>query len=101
MHIGFIGSGPVATNLATLFSSAGHTTTLGRREGPSTFASAIVGADVVVLAIPYRVCHEVLPELAEALRGKIVIDATNPLAADYSPLALADGRSAGEEVAAL
>lgn len=99
MDIGFIGSGPVATNLATLFHASGNTTALGHRDGPQSFARAIDGADVVTIAIPYRFCEEVLPTLASALRVKVVIDATNPLAPDYSPLALPEGRSAAEEIA--
>ncbi len=101
MHIGFIGNGPVATNLAALFRAQGHTTTLSGRSGPQTFASAIMGSDVVVLAIPFRACAVVLPPLRDALRAKTVIDATNPLAEDYGPLVIDGGRSAAEEIADL
>ncbi len=102
MKISFIGSGSVATHLGALFTSAGHDVAYGKRapHEPS-FSAAINGAAIVVIAIPFTACQSVLPALATALNGKIVIDATNPLNADYSPLVLPGGRSAAEEIADL
>lgn len=85
-----------------MFISAGHDVEYGKRDpGESSFLTAIDGAPLVVIAILFTACAGVLPPLAQSLRGKIVIDATNPLNADYSPLVLADGRSAAEEISDL
>jgi 8-hydroxy-5-deazaflavin:NADPH oxidoreductase len=59
-------------------------------------ASAVDGADVAVLAVPFPVVEELVTGLADALAGTIVIDATNPLAADLSGL-VTDGGPAGAE----
>lgn len=102
MKIGFVGSGPVATHLGKPFSSAGHAVTLGKRSADnSSFLEAIAGAEVVNVAIPFRARAEALPPLAQALTGKIVVDATNPLKADYSPLSIEDGGSAAEAIAGM
>ncbi len=101
MLIGFIGSGPVATQLATLFEASGAKTRLSHRQPPDSFAAAVADADIVVVAIPYRACVGALPSLATALRGKVVVDATNPLNEDYSPIVIAGGRSASEEIQGL
>ncbi len=101
MQIGFIGAGPVAIQLSARFVASGHTVSLGRRTPPTSFADAIARADVVVVAIPFRACATVLPPFADALAGMIVIDATNPLNEDYSPLKIDGGRSAAETIAAL
>ena len=100
MKIGFIGAGPVATNLGASLRRAGHDISLGHRTG-SGFVDAIEDADVVVLAIPYRVCVEVLPALASSLAGRIVVDATNPLSPEYAPIVLDGARSGAEHIADL
>jgi hypothetical protein len=40
---------------------------------------ALEGAEVVVLAVPYPALADLLPPLADALSGTVVIDATNPV----------------------
>ena len=99
MHITFLGRGPVATNLSALAKRVGHTTTLTGRDTDPGFADAALKADMVVLAIPYRATPELLPTLRDALAGKIVVDATNPLNEDWSPMTLAGGMSAAETIA--
>ncbi|NJO40456.1 MAG: hypothetical protein HC865_07275 [Cyanobacteria bacterium RU_5_0] len=44
---------------------------------------------------------DVLPELAEATKEKVVIDSTNPLNADWSPKLLGQENSASEEISRL
>lgn len=63
------------------------------------FADAVSNADVVIVALPFAATAEVLPTLASALAGKMVVDATNPVQADWSPLPLGAENSAGEETA--
>lgn len=109
MKIGILGSGSVGQRLASLFRAAGHDVLLGAREasdaaGPAprgSFAQVAAHGDVVIVAIPYLACEQVLPPLGAALAGKVVVDATNPLNADWSPLLLGEESSAGEQLARL
>jgi 8-hydroxy-5-deazaflavin:NADPH oxidoreductase len=107
--IGFIGSGPVARNLAALATAAGHLALLSSRT-PSTlpdgsivtsFTDVADEAEVVILAIPFRACATTVPTLASMLSGKVVVDATNPLHPDYSPIILGTHTSAAEQIASL
>ena len=110
MLIGFIGSGPVAQNLAKLARFAGHDVVLSSRHPGkalpdfkvTSFSDAAERANIAVIAVPYRVTSELLPQLSHALKGKIVIDATNGLNEDYTPVAsVGVEASAGEEIARL
>ena len=60
------------------------------------YVDAIKAADIVVLALPYAVALDVakLPELA----GKIVVDISNPITADFSGLSVGHSTSAAEEI---
>lgn len=99
MHIAFIGRGPVATNLSQLARAAGHTAVTTGRDSDPGFADAVAGADLAVLAVPFRVHETLLPELHPALEGKTLIDATNPLNEHWSPIVLPDGISGAETLA--
>ena len=103
MKIGVLGYASVGKNLEVLFKNAGYTTIIGVRspekyeqDNVTDIVAGAKDADTVVLAIPYRVCSEVLPDLKMALSKKIVIDATNPLNEDYSPILFDKEDSAGE-----
>ena len=50
-------------------------------------AIAVVGADVVILAVPYAAGAQVADDIRGAVAGKTIIDVTNPLMPDYSGLA--------------
>jgi predicted dinucleotide-binding enzyme len=98
MKIGIIGAGMIGAAAARLFVKAGHAVALSNSRGPeslsaliaelgpaaraATVADAARWADVVLLAVPWRT-PEALPP-ADAVAGKIVIDAMNPYAADGS-----------------
>lgn len=56
---------------------------------------AVRDADLIVIAVPYGAVAQVGTEVAEVVAGKVVIDATNPLKADGSGLAVTD-RSGAE-----
>jgi 8-hydroxy-5-deazaflavin:NADPH oxidoreductase len=108
MKIAILGFGNVGKQLAKLFSQAGHETIIGLRSGfnaeigsSTTFREAAAVADIVAIAIPYIACADVLPELAEVTKGKVVIDSTNPLNADWSPKLLGQENSASEEISRL
>jgi predicted dinucleotide-binding enzyme len=93
--IAVIGSGDVAKALGPEFASLGHHIVYGSRDpsqakvialvtqtGEGTTAAkpaeAVVGADIVVLAVPGMVVDAVTRSLGD-LSGKIIIDPTNPL----------------------
>lgn len=61
-------------------------------------AQALGGADVVVVATAYADAISALQSLGD-LTGKVVIDITNPLTADYMGLTIGHTTSAGEEIA--
>lgn len=110
MKIAILGFGNVGQKFANLFSSAGYEVIIGLRSKPlqeiafpyaTSFKDAVKLADIVALAIPFSACLEVLPELVDDTNGKIVIDSTNPLNADWSPMVLGPENSAGEIVSNL
>ncbi len=92
MKIAVLGSGTVGEVLADGFLKHGHDVARGSRDPgkltawaqraggrAATFADAAVDADVVVLAVKGSAASEALT-LAGDLTGKVVIDATNPIA---------------------
>lgn len=62
---------------------------------------AVESADLILLALPYGAVKELLSDVGPLLKGKILIDATNALTADYSGLMLGFTTSAAEEIAKL
>src|SRR5512134_735257 len=119
MKIGLLGTGDVGKALGSGFAHLGHEVRMGSRSaangkalawaremGPKasvgTFADAAEFGDIVVLAV-LGVANESALKLAgpENFRGKVVVDATNPL--DISgglppKLAVTGDDSAGERV---
>jgi 8-hydroxy-5-deazaflavin:NADPH oxidoreductase len=57
---------------------------LGELAGAASVADAIAQADVVVLALYLDVIRELVPQYADALEGKVVVDPSNPVALDDS-----------------
>ena len=94
--IGIIGAGMIGATTAKLFVDAGHDVAVSNSRGPETLAALVndLGpraqamtpadaarwADIVLLAVPWRT-PEALPP-ADAVAGKIVIDAMNPYTTD-------------------
>lgn len=109
MKLAVLGFGNVGKQFANLFSKAGHEIIIGLRSNPKqelpypsvTFKQAAAAADIVAIAIPFSACADVLPELAEVTKEKVVIDSTNPLNADWSPKLLGQENSASEEISRL
>ena len=62
------------------------------------YKTAALAADLVVLALPYGAALELAGRLP--LSGKIVLDITNPLKADFSGLTIGHTTSAAEEIQA-
>lgn len=110
MNVAIIGAGNVGKALATSITRAGHAVTLSAStpESARTAAaavgasaadsnvSAVADADVVIIAVPYvGPGQQVADEIRDAVAGRTVIDATNPIKPDYSGLAT-NGKSAAE-----
>ncbi|MBI4219213.1 MAG: NAD(P)-binding domain-containing protein [Chloroflexi bacterium] len=108
-QITIIGTGRMAIGLGSAWTRAGHTITFGSRTpsahgdlpaqiGPNAkitgHREAMRGAEIVVLAIPYREVESFARVHADALRGKIVIDISNPFKI------VPDTRGAGAEITA-
>jgi len=115
MSIAILGTGNMAKGLAGVFDAAGYDVVIGSRDplraaetartiGPrvagTSLADAAAGADTVVLAVPFDGVADVLAAAGD-LSGKIVVDITNPLTADYAGLTIGHSTSAAEEIARL
>jgi 8-hydroxy-5-deazaflavin:NADPH oxidoreductase len=112
--VGHIGSA-VARNLAAggeeVILAADHeehaatlANELGDRAGAASVGDAIAAADSVVLAVWLDTIKELIPDHAEALNGKVVIDPSNPIGYDekgQGVRTLPDDQSAASVVASL
>ena len=110
MKVAIIGAGNVGKALATSISNAGHDVTIAARSSGNarsaadeigtrsadTSAAAVVGADVVILAVPYGASAQVADDIRDGVSGKTVVDVTNPLTSDFT--GLATDTSAAEEL---
>lgn len=115
VKIAIIGAGNVGKALGASLVRAGHDLTYATRhiEESRTAADAVGGeaaataveaagwADAVILAVPWSGAEGVARAIAPAVAGKLVVDATNPLTADYSALATEGGKAGAERIAAL
>jgi len=95
MKIAFIGYGNVGGPLADHLQRHGHIVTLAARDPKSegvkkaltknpglkvaTPKDAVKNAEVVFLATPFQANEEALKEVATELKGKILVDCTNPV----------------------
>ena len=122
MQITVLGSGNVGGTLGRRWAEAGHAVAFGVRD-PSRGAAAVKGgaalpatarvlsiaaaveqADVVLLATPWAAVGAALQEAGVgngALDGRVLIDATNPLAPGLTLDVGADGASGAERVQAM
>jgi predicted dinucleotide-binding enzyme len=64
--------------------------------GELSYADAVKSADIVILALPFDAALATAKSLD--LRGKTVVDITNPITPDYSGLTLGHTTSAAEEL---
>lgn len=112
--IGIIGAGGVGAGLATVLAHAGHNILLTNSDPGSdrlaqaadaagatpVDAAAALVADLVILAAPYAASLEFAATHNDALAGKVLVDATNPLTANYAELTVSGDTSAAEQIAA-
>ena len=77
MNICIVGHGKVGTALGTGLTSAGHTVSYAGRDNT---ASAVTGADVVIVAAASMAVFDIIEALKGLPAGTIVIDAMNSVA---------------------
>jgi predicted dinucleotide-binding enzyme len=116
MKIAIIGAGNVGGALGANWAQKGHDIVFGARDPKSektqallqkigakaraaTVAEAAASADVIVLSTPWPVTEAAIRSMGD-LKGKIVLDATNPLTRGPDGIALEIGHaiSGGEKV---
>ncbi len=112
MKIAVIGTGNMGAGFARAFASSGVDVVIGHRDPAKAaslaaelgatvegggIAAAVKLADIVLLALPYQSVASVLGEAGD-LTGKILIDISNPITADYKELLLGHTTSAAEEI---
>jgi 8-hydroxy-5-deazaflavin:NADPH oxidoreductase len=112
MDIAVLGAGNMGRAIGTLASHKGHRVVYGVRDAEkarldlgtgsevTSIAQAVDDAELVFLAVPYGVVGELVAAVGD-LRGKILVDLTNPLTPDYMGLTVGFSSSAAEEIAAL
>jgi hypothetical protein len=94
LKIGIVGSGRIGGTLGALWLKAGHeimfssldlehdkalAARLGGKARAGTSREAAVFGEVVLMAVPYAALPQLGRELAEAIKGKVVIDTCNPI----------------------
>ncbi|MEM1320542.1 MAG: NAD(P)-binding domain-containing protein [Bacteroidota bacterium] len=99
MNIAIIGTGNVGGALATRWAEAGHQIRLGVRkpeefkgmgllQNPRTSvyqtAEAVAGAEVILVATPPQIAASLVEQMGP-VSGKVIIDATNAIAANPAP----------------
>ncbi len=114
MRIAIIGSGSVGSGLARAWSCLGHAVVIGSRTPDSErlgdlvaeigngvsaagLSDSVVGADVVVLAVPWKAAENSVMALGD-LSGQTLIDATNPFVKGLN-IGVNQDESGGEFVA--
>lgn len=96
-HVSIIGTGNMGQAIASVAGKGGHTVQLLGQNDSATE----VNGDIVVLAVPYPALSAVIAERGETLKGKIVVDITNPLNFEtFDSLVVPADDSATAEVAA-
>jgi predicted dinucleotide-binding enzyme len=96
MKIGVIGSGRIGGTLGGVWVKAGHevmfssrtlendrklAASLGSNARAGTPREAAAFGDVLLMSVPYRALPDVGKDLGDLVKGKIVIDASNPILA--------------------
>lgn len=89
--ISILGTGKMARALAGRAEASGYTVELIGRE------PRIPTGDIVIVAVPYASAAGVVAALD--LRGKVLIDITNPISPDFKRLVAPEGSSGAEELA--
>jgi predicted dinucleotide-binding enzyme len=97
MKITVVGAGNVGGTLGRRWEAAGHQV---RYAGRDDIPQAVAGAEVVVLATPWKAMSEVAAQLG-GLKGTVLVDATNPIGPGFSLERGPGGESGAEWLARL
>ena len=96
LKIGVVGSGRIGSTLGSLWLKAGHeimfssldlehdkalAARLGGKARAGTSKEAAAFGEVLLIAVPYAALPQVGRDLGDALKGKVVLDACNPIVA--------------------
>jgi predicted dinucleotide-binding enzyme len=114
MNVSIIGAGNVGHALASALTRRGQAVTFGVPE-PAKYAAAVAAlgglarigpvadavaaADVVILAVPYAAAEAVARSVPD-WGGRVLVDATNPLAPGLAGLSIGTTTSGAEAIAA-
>ncbi len=116
MKLAIIGSGNIGKSIGTWASGIGYDVIFSAKNAEHAKEAAKAAgnnakyektheamkqADMILLAVPYSAVKDVLENMGPHLKDKVLIDATNPLNADYSGLEIGFTTSAAEEIAKL
>ena len=116
MKIAVIGAGNVGGTLGKGWAKKDHEIVFGVRDASdpklkelleatgakaraASVKEAVTNAEVVVLTVPWGAVQDALKNAGD-VRGKVLLDCTNPLKPDLSGLLVGGNTSAGEQVAA-
>jgi predicted dinucleotide-binding enzyme len=111
--ISIIGSGGMAAAIGGRCAKAGYTVEVFSRDAAKARAladklasgattgtyGAAPSGDIVILAVPYTGAAAVLADYGDALKGKVIIDITNPISKDATGLVTPAGSSGAQEIA--
>ena len=115
MQIAIIGAGNVGLALGHALTRRGETVifgvptparyrdavdALGPKASLTTTIAAVTAAEIVVLAVPYSAVSSIAQSISD-WQGRILVDATNPLAPGLAGLAIGTTTSGAEELAKL
>ncbi|HEX3997953.1 MAG TPA: NADPH-dependent F420 reductase [Pirellulales bacterium] len=112
MRIGIIGMGSVGSALGGRWANFGHEVVFGVRDPANTHRQAAARdmraclasvidaaqAEVILLAVRWNEVPDAL-KAAGDLNGKVLLDCTNPVNADFTELTMGHDTSAGEVIA--
>jgi 8-hydroxy-5-deazaflavin:NADPH oxidoreductase len=116
MKLAVIGSGNIGKAIGSWAAKVGYEVIFSAKNGANAAAAAqaagngatsasveraVAAAELVLYAAPYGAAQEILSGVSDALKGKVLIDASNALAADFSGLTIGFTSSAAEEIAKL
>lgn len=111
VEVSILGTGKMGSAIGQALTRAGYRVHYGSRV-PETgrlrcpfaasvrsYAEAVVAAQRVILAVPWAFALDTVRSLNAPLEGRVLIDVTNPLSADFSSLVVGGADSAAEQIA--
>lgn len=113
MKTAILGTGKMGSAVGRQLAAAGHEVVFGSRDPQTTaakfagekrirvtgYAEAARQGEVSIIAVPWAHALDLIRKIRAELDGKLVVDLTNPLAADISHLVVGGTSSAAEQIA--